>query len=72
MRQEEQETQRELKKDNKSLKAMIERRDKKADDYIRNEDYLKSVISGLEDDKIKLESKIVVLMRKSIDDEMIM
>ena len=52
-------------------RAKLSRRQKKINDFERNESYLKSVISGLEDEKIKLESKIIVLMSKTIDREML-
>jgi hypothetical protein len=67
MNQEEQTTFKELKKELNSLNAKVHRRDEKIDDLIRNEDYLKSVITQLNEDKIRLESKLIILQRKSID-----
>ena len=59
-----------LKKEVKKLNAMIERRDKKIEDNIRNESYLKSAITELTDSNMKLDSKIKVIIR-NIDSEMI-
>ena len=70
MTQSETEERRELKKELVSLEAKLFRRDEKLDDMIRNEHYLKSAITDLEDEKRILNSKLESLM-KSLDREML-
>jgi septal ring factor EnvC (AmiA/AmiB activator) len=57
----------------KSLEAKLERRDKKIESCIRNENFLGGVISGLEDQLRQVESKAIVMNRKltGIDREML-